>query len=127
MAVTHGTATRTAVADTVVDRVDLGSGLSAGYLEITTSGNSVLVTCSFSTTAFGSASSGTATANAISNGTASAAGTAAKAKVKDKDGNVIFEGTVTATGGGGNVELATTSITVGMVVSVSACTYVAPS
>lgn len=125
MAVTHGTTTRSAVADCVVDRIDAGTG--AGTLKIYTSGDALLVTLTFNDPAFGSAVAGVATANAITNGTATGTGTAAKFTAFDSDDNAVFSGSVTATGGGGDLTLSSVSITSGDTVAISSATYTAPA
>lgn len=71
MAVTHPTAVRNAVADFVVDQLDVGG---AGKLVFRTAGNAnapgtAAATLTLSATAFGTAASGTATAAAITSDT----------------------------------------------------------
>lgn len=125
MATTHGTTTRNAIADCVVDRIDAGSG--AGKLKIYTSGDSLLATLTFSDPAFGAAADGVATASSITSGTATGTGTAAKFTACDSDNNVVFAGSVTATGAGGDLTLSSTAITTGDTVAVNAATYTAPN
>ncbi len=60
------------------------------------------------------ASGGTATANAITNDSAAnATGTAAWARLRDSGGTAIVDVDVTNVGGGGELELVTTSIVIG--------------
>ena len=125
MAVTHPTAVRNSVADLVVDLIDAGSG--AGYLEFQTSGDTEVATLPFSDPAFGAASSGTATASAISSDTSATGGTIAKARAYDSDDTEVFACSVTATSGGGDIELSSVVISAGQTVSVSSLTYSAPS
>jgi hypothetical protein len=56
MSVTHPTAVRTGIADFVVDQLDEGS--PPGHLVFQTSGDVAVATLTFSSTAFGAASSG---------------------------------------------------------------------
>lgn len=124
-AVTHSTAVRNVLADAVVDAIDAGA--SAGTLEFHTSGDVEVATLTFSDPAFGAASSGTATANAITSDTSATGGTIAKFVVKDSDGNTIFAGSVTATGGGGDITLSSVVISAGQTVSLTSLTYTAPN
>lgn len=121
MALTHVTAIRNQLADLVVDAIDAGTG--AGYVEIQTSGDAEVATLTFSDPAFGAASSGTATANAITDDSDATGGTAAKFRVFDSDDNEIWSGTVTATGGGGDLTLTSVAIGATDTVSITSWTY----
>lgn len=124
-AVTHPTAVRNAIADLVVDRIDAGAG--AGTLEFQTSGDVEVATLTFSDPAFGAAASGTATASAITSDTNATGGTIAKARAKDSTGTEVFACSVTATGGGGDIQLSSVAVSAGQTVSVSSLTYSAPN
>jgi hypothetical protein len=124
VAVTHSSTVRDAIANTVVDLLDAGAG--AGTLEFQTSGNSEVATLTFSDPAFGNASSATATASAITADSSATGGTIAKAVGKDSAGNAVFTCSVTATGGGGDIELNSVSVSASQRVEVSALTYTAP-
>ena len=124
MAVTHPTTVRTTLADTVVDLVDAGAG--AGKLVFNTSGDVEVATLTFSDPAFGAASSGTATAAAITSDTSATGGVTTKFLVEDSDGTDVFYGSVTATSGGGDIELSNTTIGAGDTVSITSLTYSAP-
>lgn len=121
MALTHVTAIRNQLADLVVDAIDAGTG--AGYVEIQTSGDAEVATLTFSDPAFGAASSGTATANAITDDSDATGGTAAKFRVFDSDDTEIWSGTVTATGGGGDLTLTSVAIGATDTVSITSWTY----
>lgn len=123
MAVTHGTPTRNAAADAVVDRVDGGAG--AGELRLLTAGAAEVATLTFSDPAFGNAASGVAAAAAITSDSSATGGTVALFAVVDSDANVIFQGTVTGVGGGGDIELSSVVIGAGETVSASAFSYTA--
>jgi hypothetical protein len=125
MSVTHPTAVRNAIADLVVDLLDGGAGDAT--LEMQTSGDVEVATLTFAATAFGAASNGSATAAAIVKETNAAGGTIAKARAKDGDATEIFACSVTATGGGGNIELGSVVISAGQEVSLSSLSYVAPA
>ena len=127
------TAAQNAAANAIVDLVDAGSGAgtfliydgtrpASANTAVTT--QTLLATLTFSDPAFGAASSGVCTASAITeDSSADATGTASWCRIVDSDANVIFDGDVTATGGGGCVELATTTIPAGSQVDVTACTF----
>lgn len=125
MAVTHATAIRNTIADAVVDAIDAGVG--AGTLELQTSGAVEVATLAFSATAFGAASSGVATAAAITDDTSATGGTITQFQIKNGSGTVIISGSVSASGGGGDIVISSTSIGAGDTVSASSLTYTAPS
>jgi len=128
-------AAASAAADAVVDLIDLGSG--AGVIEIRTGAQptnaddvdsgTLLATLTFSDPAFGAAANGVATASAITqDSSADATGTAGYFVVKDSTGAKVFTGSITATGGGGDMELVTTSIVATQPVQITAFTYTQP-
>jgi archaellin len=125
MSVTHPTAVRTGIADFVVDQLDEGS--PPGHLVFQTSGDVAVATLAFSSTAFGAAASGTATAAAITSDTDAVGGTIAKARLKNAAGTDKIICSVTATGGGGDIELSSVSISAHQTVSMSSLTYSAPA
>lgn len=106
-----------------LDQITSFAGTSAKLRIYTAAYASMLVECVCSASAFAAAASGgVLTLNAISAGTAAASGTAAIARILKSDGTtMVIEGlTVTAAGGGGNVEITGgTSISSGQTVSVS--------
>jgi hypothetical protein len=124
-----------ASADAVVDRIDAGSG--PGTLTIFGSvcpddaddadSGTVLAILTFADPAFGSASGGTATANSITaDSSANNTGTARCFRAKDSDGNVVFQGSITTAGNGGDLILSSTSVTAGQSVAITALTYTQP-
>lgn len=126
MAVTHSPAARDDLANRIATLVNTGAGSNA-TLEFQTSGDVEVATCNFSATAFGAASSGTITANAIASDTDATGGTVAKAVIKDKDGDIVLSGTVTTSGGGGDIIMSSLSVGAGDTVSASSLTYTAPN
>ena len=124
MAVTHGPATRTGIADYVVDQLDLNS--PPATLVLQTSGGTEVATLTFSNPAFGAASSGVATAAAITADSSATGGTVAKAELRQGGGTAIVLCSVTATGGGGDITLNSVSISAGQTVSITNFTYTAP-
>lgn len=126
MAITHGTATRTAIADTVVDRVDAGGG--AGKLKIRDASNVVLAVVALPATAFGAAVAGAAALLGVplSDLAIDADGTAANFLITDSADVTIIAGNVTATGGGGDLTVDSVTFIAGRVFTVTGFTYTAP-
>lgn len=125
MAVTHPTAVRDGVCNFVVDQLD--EGTPPGTLEFQTSGNVEVATLTLANPAFGASSSGTATAGAITSDNSATGGTITKARLKNAAGTDKIICSVTATGGGGDIELDAVSVTAGNIVAVSSLTYTAPA
>ena len=123
MAVTHPTAVRDGIANFVVDQLD--EGTPPGTLVFQTSGDVEVATLTFANPAFGASSSGTATAGAITSDASATGGTIAKARLKNAAGTDKIICSVTATGGGGDIELSSAVITAGQTVAVSSLTYTA--
>lgn len=134
MTLALSTDTRNKAADAIADDVDAGA--SNGYIEIRTGAapgpnaadsGTLLATLPMSDPAFGAAAAGVVTANSITDdSSADATGTAAHFRLKDSDGNVVCEGSVTATGGGGDIELNSVSIVSGGTVSITSFTLTVP-
>jgi hypothetical protein len=114
----------------LVDEIDTGG---AGTIEIRTGGapatcetadsGTLLGTLTFGGTAFGAASDGTdkatVTANSITDeSSAPNGGTAAHFRVKNGSGTVVLQGTVTGTGGGGDMELSNTTVVASDTISI---------
>jgi hypothetical protein len=118
---------RTARNDVLVDGLDAGPG--AGTIKIysgtrpATANASItgtlLATVTCADPAFGASSSGAATLSDPAAVTAVAAGTATHFRAADSTGATVWDGDVTATGGGGDLTLATTAITVGLSIDIT--------
>ncbi len=121
-----------------VDLVDVGG---TGTIEIRTGSpttnaedtptGTLLGTLTNSATAFGNAADinpgARATANAVTGDTAAdASGTAGYFRQLNGSGVCVWIGTITATGGGGDMTLASTSITAGEPISITSYTYTQP-
>ena len=136
-----------AACDAVVDLID--GGASAGTLQIweavagavptdlstaisdDDTNYKLLAELTLSDPAFGNAADaapgGRATASAITDdSSANKTGTAEFFRAIDSDSNVVIQGTVTATGGGGDLELSSASIASGQTVSVTSWTVTVP-
>lgn len=124
VAITHPTAVRDGICNFVVDQLD--EGTPPGTLVFQTSGDVEVATLALSTTAFGASSSGTATAAAITSDSSATGGTIAKVRLKNAAGTDKIIGSVTATGGGGDITLNSVIISAGQSVSVTSLTYTAP-
>lgn len=130
------TISRNAAADAVVDLLDVGASVAAGYIEIrsgtqpadpqTTATGTVLATVALSNPAAGSAATGAATITDPVAVTGVAAGTATWARIYNRANAAVMDCDVTATGGGGSITLSTTTISVGVTVDMAALTYTQP-
>jgi len=110
---------KNAMLNSLVDLIDQGSTNSSGKLIFKTGSTSTVATLTLSNPAFGDASAGSVSANSITADTNAVGGTIATFSVVNRNETEIFSGTVTATGGGGDIELSTLSITSGDHVSLS--------
>jgi hypothetical protein len=127
-------AARNAAGKAITDLVDAGSG--AGTIEIRsgsrpaapadTATGTLLATVTCQDPSFGTWSSGQSTYADPAGVTAVATGTASWCRVKDSTGAVVMDGTVTATGGGGDLTLASTSISSGQTVDLTGGTLSMP-
>lgn len=131
MATRISTAAAAAACNGVVDLLD--GGPAAGYLEVrtgsqpasvgTAASGTLLGTLVLSDPAFGNATSASpsvATASAItSDATADATGTAGWFRAYDSTGVAVIDGSVTASGGGGDLQLDSTSIVAGGSIAIS--------
>jgi hypothetical protein len=137
MAIRLPTASRNAAADAVVDRIDGGSG--AGTVQIRTgtqpasatdaASGTLLATFTLADPAFGAAATGTATLDAdpVLTTTGVAAGDAGWFRVLDSDSATVYDGSITATGGGGDLTMATIAVSVGLEVRITGGTYTQPA
>lgn len=136
MPIRLSTAARNASTDAVVDLIDAGPG--PGVLEVRTGSQpasandaatgTLLATVAFADPAFGASATGTASVTDPASVNAVATGVAGWFRVKDSSGNAVFDGSVTATGGGGDLQLSSTSLTSGSAVDISTpSTYTTPA
>jgi hypothetical protein len=142
MATRISTAARTAAAGAVAALVDAGS--AAGVIRIYTgtqpagpgsaATGTLLASVTLNDPAFGAASAGVATLDVdpALTGTAVADGTAGWFRLLDSTeagstGLGIVDGTVTATGGGGQLTLATTTVTTGLQVQITSGAITMPA
>lgn len=127
MAVIHNTYVRNDIADLVVDKIDSGSLRTFGTIKFLQADSSLIANLLFEDPAFASATSGTATANPITGDSDCNPGTVTMFEVYSRDSDAIFRGSVTATGGGGDIVLSSTAIGSGDTITISSLTYTAPN
>jgi len=125
VAVTHPTATRNGIADYVVDQLDLNT--PPGRLVMQSAASATVAFLTLSNPAFGSAATGTATASAITADNNAVGGTITKAELRTGSNTAIVLCSVTATGGGGDIQLNSVVISAGQQVSITSLTYSAPA
>lgn len=127
MAITHSSGTRDALANLIDDRVNAGSLDSGGdFVVIDSSGPTDLISWELQDPAFGAASSAVITlAGTPLSTTASSSGTADEFEVRSRDNNVVYQGTVTAEGGGGDVEINDTDVSSGQSADLESHSYTA--
>ena len=126
MAIGLATSARNAACNAVVDLLDVSA---PGTIQIrsgtrpatpnTTATGTLLATVTLANPAFGSASSGVATLTDPASVTGAAAGTASWFRALDGASAAVMDGDVTATGGGGDLTLNTTTISVGLTVDIT--------
>lgn len=131
-----------AALDTLVDRLDLGStnaqarvriysGTPPADADTALSGNTLLAELNMSNPAFGAAvdlnPGARATASAISDDTAAdATGTATFFRLVDRNVATVVQGSVTATGGGGDMTLNSVALQINARVVVTSLTITLP-
>jgi hypothetical protein len=134
MTVHLSTGARNASTAAVVARIDANG---AGSIKIysgtqpatgdTAAAGTLLATVALAVPSFGTATSGTATGADPAAVTAVASGTAAWFRVADGSGNGVFDGSVTGTGGGGDMTLSSTALSAGISVDLTSFTYSTPA
>lgn len=133
MAIGLATASRNAMCDALVDLLDVGG---AGKIEIrsgtrpatpnTTATGTLLATVTLINPAFGAASTGVATLADPVAVTGVAAATATWFRAMNNASAAVIDGDVTATGGGGDLTLSTTTISVGLTIDITGGTITVP-
>ena len=126
---------RDASTNSVVDLIDAGTG--AGTVEIRTGSQpatgqdtatgTLLATVTLADPAFGNSTTGTASATDPAAVNPVASGTAGWFRVKDSNGASVFDGSCTATGGGGDMTLSNTSLAPGINVDITSFTFGTPA
>lgn len=138
MSLTLSNAVRSAMADAGVDLLDAGSG--AGKIRIYTASRpagpdtaigaqTLLAEFTLADPSFGAAANGVKTLDAtpVLATTGLAAGTAAWFRALDSNNVARIDGKVTATGGGGDLEINTTTVSVGLDLEITSGTVTQPA
>lgn len=137
MATRLPTASRNATTNAVTALVDADVG--AGTIQIRTgaqpasandaASGTLLATITLADPAWGASVAGVSTLDAtpVLSTTGVAAGTAGWFRMLDNSGDTIADGAVTVTGGGGELELNTTTISIGVTVEITAGTLTTPA
>jgi hypothetical protein len=123
MALSHPTPVRTTLANVIKTAIDVGTG--PGVLELKNSGGAVLATIILNKPC-GTVTNGVLTYNVSPlprDPLGDANGTAALFSIKDSNNTEVYSGTVTATGGGGDVEMISTSVIQNLPVEISDMSY----
>ena len=127
MALILSTAARDAACNATVDLVDGGAGAN-GTLELLDS-PTVSATIALNATAFGAAATGVATAAGFPKSAVVATGVTALDVfiVKNKAGTEVWRGTITATGGGGDLTIDNVLTATGQTLTLSSFTHTQPA
>lgn len=131
------TAARNAAGASVTNLLNAGSLNPVGFMEIRTGSRpanpqavatgTLLATLPLSNPAFGSWTAGSAIANTISPDTnVDNTGIAGWFRMYDRDGVAVLDGTITQTGGGGNLEFDNVSFVAGGTVQIVSLTATIP-
>ncbi len=126
MTISHENAARSALADLMTSREGTGAGANATLTF--RAGTADVVTFNLNDPTFGSAVNGTRTmAGAPITQAAAAAGVVDNFQVKNKGGSLEWSGSITAIGGGGDIEITNVNIANGQDVQLASLTYTASS
>jgi hypothetical protein len=127
MAIVLSTAARNAGINGIVDLTEGGTG--AGNIVIqTAAGAADLAEVTASATAFGDGATGVATLAGVPLSTTGIGdGNAAQFQLRDGDDVVILTGSVTATGGGGDLTVDNVAIATGQTVNITSLSFTLPA
>lgn len=123
MSLVHVTATRTSLADVVGDQLDSGDCVFT-----LANGTTEVATVSLGAAAFPASADGSTTWANSPQSDSSATGNASPVALylmKTSGDAEVFRGSVTATGGGGDIELSSLTVAVGDTVTLSSYSYAA--
>lgn len=118
MSITHGTVTRTAIAQAVAEQAS-----TTGKIVLKSNGTPLVT---FTNVSFAAAVNGVIVANSVSPQLAVANGVVDAFEVQTAAGVKIYGGTVTQTGGGGDMTLDNPNVALGQQVSMIELAYNAP-
>lgn len=126
MAIQLNTSVRSAIADEVVDAIDVGSTNPQGQLVFFTAADAEVALLPLNNPAFGAATGGVATANVSPQpaDTNAAGGTITKFEIQDRDEAWVIRGTANASNG--DILLSSAVIGMGETLQLVSMTYTAP-
>lgn len=131
MAVTHASSVRDSIATVIKNALEAGAG--SAVMEVRTAGGTTLLATVSLGVTVGTVSGGVLTyANLpASDNSIDATGTAAIVQFKDSDSNLVYSGTITQSGGGGDVTLASSdpaalNFVAGNIFTLQSGSYTAP-
>ena len=110
----------------IVDLLDLGSGTPGGLLNIYDATSSLITSLHLSNPAFSGSTDGTAVANTIYDATNFITATGTTFGFYDRDSVFVWGGTISTIGGGGDMQLNSTSFVVDKTTSIFPAYYVVP-
>ena len=135
MAIRLATATRNAMVSAVIAQIDADA--SGGSIKIYSGSQpataqdaatgTLLATVALAKPSFSAPSNGSASGADPAAVTAAATGTAGWFRLADNTGDTVFDGSVTASGGGGDMTLSSTSIVSGGSVDITSLTITMPA
>ena len=117
---------RNTIGDAIIARLNAGTTNATGQIVFRTAADVDLSVNALTNPPAPAFSAGSTTFSAIADGTISATGTAAKCVFQNRDETSIFSGTVTATGGGGDITFSTVSWNSGDTCRVTSLTMTVP-
>lgn len=136
MALSFAINTANTILNQITSRIDLGSGPGTivlysgavpGNANTALSGNIVLAVLTCSDPSAAAAANKTLSLNAITqDSSADATGEASFFRVMDSDGNVVLQGSVSAVGAGGDLQMNTASVVSGGPVQITSCSFTLP-
>lgn len=137
MALSYAVLTRNAILAAIIARIDADAnggtvkvytGTRPATADTALSSNTLLATFTFATSSFSAPSGGSATVSSLPlSATAVANGTATWFRCADESGDTVFDGSVGITSSGADLEISTTAITTGLVVSMTGGTLTQPA
>lgn len=122
MSVTHNTTVRNAMCDAVTTQLG-----ASPKMVLQTSGAVAVATLVMSVAPFPASAGGTMAANAIASDTNAAGGAVTKGELQTSAGVQKVLYSVTATGGGGDVQMNSTTVSAGQTVACSSLSYTGPA
>jgi hypothetical protein len=126
MALTLEATMQNAIADAIDDLINTGAGVATFKFE--TAGDVAVATMTLQNPAFGDAVAGLITLNGLPlQDTNAAGGEVAKFSIYDRDGVKQLEGTVTATGNGGDIELPSLTVPAGAILQLTTLSIQVPA